>query len=59
MTPKIPDPKPVPPPPTYADFAVSNAGDRQRSAAAGLRKRRSVLDEALPTLTADKNLLGQ
>lgn len=58
MTPKIPDPKPIPPPPTYADFAVSQAGDRAR-ASLGVKRKTSALVDSLPTLTADKTLLGQ
>lgn len=57
--PKIPEPKAPPPPPTYADFAVDNAGSGLKQMAAARKARRSVLDDALPTLTSNKTLLGQ
>lgn len=62
MSPSIPEPKPMPAPPTYADASVTLAGQRQRTAArraAGSTIMTSSQGDRSIAPTANKTLLGQ
>lgn len=62
MTPSVPPPQPMPAPPTYADAAVSIAGQRQRTAArraAGTTVLTSPGGDMTATPIAKKSLLGE